>query len=100
MNTTNEFTFSQRKIKNTATCGMILMEHPLNTGRRPQTSERATKSPHNQVRQKKKEKKKREKKDRTFAPGRELRKRKHSYILESPFINRDISQDGRRASEP
>lgn len=58
MNTTNEFTFSQRKIKNTATCGMILMEHPLNTGRRPQTSERATKSPHNQVRQKKKKKRK------------------------------------------
>lgn len=59
MNTANEFTFSQRKIKNTATCGMILMEHPLNTGRRPQTSERATKSPHNQVRQKKKKKEKR-----------------------------------------
>ena len=32
-------------IKNTSTCGTTLTEHLLNTGRRPQTSQKARNSP-------------------------------------------------------
>ena len=42
--------------KNTSTCGTTPTEHLLNTGRRPQTSQKARKSPHTWVGQKKKEK--------------------------------------------
>ena len=43
-------------IKNTSTCGTTPTEHRLNTGRRPQTSQKARNSPHTWVGQKKKEK--------------------------------------------
>ena len=43
-------------IKNTATCGTTSTEHLLNAGRRPQTSQKARKSPRTWVGQKKKEK--------------------------------------------
>ena len=56
-----ELTSSHKYIKNTSTCGTLLTEHLLNAGRRPQTSERARKSPCNWVGQKKEEKLKREK---------------------------------------
>ena len=46
--------------QNTSTCARILTEYLRNTGRRPQTSERARKSPWNCVGQKKKQEKKRE----------------------------------------
>ena len=39
-------------INNTSTCRVICTEYVLNTGRRPQTSERARKSPWNQAGQK------------------------------------------------
>ena len=43
-------------IKNTSTCGTIPTEHLLNTGRRPQTSQKTRNSPRTWVGQKKKEK--------------------------------------------
>ena len=43
-------------IKNTSTCGTTPTEHLLNAGRRPQTSQKARKSPRTWVRQKRKEK--------------------------------------------
>ena len=51
---------------------MTVIEYLLNAGRRPQTSERMRKSPHNLVEQKKKEKQKSKKGMRTCLPGREL----------------------------
>lgn len=59
--------------------GMILTEYLLNTGRRPQTSERAIKYLHNQEGQKQKEGEKDQ--NGTCAPGRELYKRKGSSTL-------------------
>ena len=41
---------------NTSTCGTTPTEHLLNSGRRPQTSQKARNSPHTWVGQKKKEK--------------------------------------------
>ena len=41
-------------IKNTSTCGTTPVEHLLNTGRRPQTSQKARNSPHTSGGQKKK----------------------------------------------
>ena len=41
-------------IRNTSTCGTTLTEHLLNTGRRPQTSQKARNSPRTWVGQKKK----------------------------------------------
>ena len=49
--------YHHRYIKNTSTCGTTPTEHLLNAGRRPQTSQKARKSPCNWVGQKKKEKK-------------------------------------------
>ena len=43
-------------IKSTSTCGTTPTEHLLNAGRRPQTSQKARKSPYTWVGQKKKEK--------------------------------------------
>ena len=43
-------------IKSTSTCGTAPTEHPLNAGRRLQTSQKARKSPNTWVGQKKKEK--------------------------------------------
>ena len=43
-------------IKNTSACGTTLTEHLLNASRRPQTSQKARKSPSTCVGQKKKEK--------------------------------------------
>ena len=49
---------SHKYINNTSKCEMILTEHFLKAGRRPQISERARKSACNLVGQKKKEKEK------------------------------------------
>ena len=49
-----ELTFSHKNIKNTSTSGTIHTEHLLNAGRRPQTSKKVRKPPHNWVGQKKK----------------------------------------------
>ena len=46
-----------RYIRNTSTRGTAPIEHPLNAGRRPQTSQKARNSPRTWVGQKKKEKK-------------------------------------------
>ena len=43
-----------RYIKNTSTCGTTPIEHLLNTGRRPHTSQKARQSPCNWVGQKEK----------------------------------------------
>ena len=51
---------------------MTVIEYLLNADRRPQTSERTRKSPHNLVEQKKKEKQKSKKGIGTCLPGREL----------------------------
>ena len=45
-----------RYIRNTSTRGTAPTEHPLNAGRRPQTSQKARNSPRTWVGQKKKEK--------------------------------------------
>ena len=50
-----ELTFSHKNINHTSTSGLIYTEHLLNAERRPQTLERARKSPHNWVGQKEKE---------------------------------------------
>ena len=46
----------QKYIRNTSTRGTAPIEHPLNTGRRPQTSQKARNYPRTWVGQKKKEK--------------------------------------------
>ena len=51
-----KLTFSHRNIKNPSTSRMIHAEQLLNTNRRPQTSKKSSKPPHNWVGQKKKEK--------------------------------------------
>ena len=43
-----------KHIRNTSKCGTTPTEHLLNAGRRPQTSQKARKSPHTWVGQKKK----------------------------------------------
>ena len=83
-----ELTSSHKYIKNTPTCGTILTEHLLNTGRRPQTSKRARKSLRNRVGQKKK--KKERNRDGTCAPGKELQKRKGLHTLVSPLTGGEI----------
>lgn len=40
---------SHRYVQNTLTHGTVCTEYLLNTGRRPQTSDRARKPPHNQL---------------------------------------------------
>ena len=88
-------------IKNTSTCGTTPTEHLLNTGRRPQTSQKARKSPHTWVGQKKKKKKQRQRnRDRTCASGRELWRRKIFHALGSPFTGRDGMGRQGEASEP
>ena len=57
-------------INNTSTCRVICTEYVLNTGRRPQTSERARKSPCRWVGQKKNERERNC--NVTCAPEREL----------------------------
>ena len=52
-----ELTSSHKYIKNTSTCGTILIEQLLQAGGRPQTSKRARKSPSNWVKQSKKKRK-------------------------------------------
>ena len=59
-------------IKNTSTCGTTPTEHLLNAGRRPQTSQKARKSPHTWVGQKKKKKQRQKNRDGTCTSGREL----------------------------
>ena len=57
-----KLTLSHKYNKNTSTHGTILTEYILNAGRKPQTAERARKSPCNWVGKKKTEKKKKERK--------------------------------------
>ena len=73
-------------IRNTSTCGTTPTEHLLNTGRRPQTSQKARNSPRTWVRQKKKEK---ENRDGTCTSGSELWRGKSVHTLGSPFIGGD-----------
>lgn len=66
-----KLTSSHKYVKNTSTCGTILSEYLLNTGRRLHTSERTRKSPHkhNRVEQKTKVRKEL---GWDLYPGREL----------------------------
>ena len=76
--------------KNTSTCGTTPTEHLLNTGRRPQTSQKTGNSPHTWVGPKKKRKKQRQKnKDGTCTSGREPWRRKSFHTLGSPFTGGD-----------
>lgn len=51
------FTLFNSYNKNTSICGRILTEHLLNSGRRPQTAEKARKAPNNyRIKEKKNEK--------------------------------------------
>ena len=59
-------------IRNTSTRGTAPTEHLLNTGRRPQTSQKARNSPRTWVGQKKKEKTEPKNRDGTCISGREL----------------------------
>ena len=58
-------------IRNTSTHGTALIEHPLNAGRRPQTSQKARNSPRTWVGQKKK-KQRQKNRDGTCTSGRKL----------------------------
>ena len=60
-------------------------EHLLNTGRRPQTSQKARNSPLTWVGQKKKEKAETKNRDGTCTAGRELWRRKSFHTLGSSF---------------
>ena len=53
-------TYSPKHTKNASTCGTICTENLLNTGKRPQDSERARKTSQNRVGQKKEERRKRD----------------------------------------
>ena len=92
---------------NTSTCGTTPTEHLLNTGRRPQTSQKARNSPTYLGRAKEKRKKQRQKnRDGTCTSGRELWRRKGVHTLGSPFAGRDCgwwkgelqSHGGRRSN--
>ena len=74
-------------IRNTSTCGTTPTEHLLNSGRRPETSQKARNPPRTWVGQKKKKKKKN--RDRTCNSGRELWRRKSFHTLGSPFTGSD-----------
>ena len=78
----------QKYIKNTSTCGTTPAEHLLNADRRPQTSQKARKSPRTWVGRKKKEKTQKNR-DRTCTSGRELWRRKSFHTLGSPFTGGD-----------
>ena len=89
-------------IRYTATCGTTPTEHLLNTGRRPQTSQKARNSPCTWVGQMKKKKKQRQKnRDGTCTSGRELWSRKSFHTLGSPFTGGDMECMGEsfRATE-
>ena len=74
-------------IRNTPTCRTTPTEHLLNTGRRPQTSQKARNSPCTCVGQKKKQRQKT--RDGTYTSGRELWRRKIPHTLGSSFTGRD-----------
>ena len=74
-------------IKNTSTYGTTPTEHILNAGRRPQTSQKARKSPCTWVGQKKKKKQRQKNRDGTCTSGRELWRRKSFHTLGSPFTS-------------
>ena len=86
-------------IKNTSTCGTTPTEHLLKTGRRPQTSQKARKSPCTWVGQKKKKKQRQKNRDETCTSGRELWRRKSFHTLGSAFTGGDGGGVG-EASEP
>ena len=86
-------------IRNTSTCGTTPTEHLLNTGRRPQTSQKARNSPCTWVGQKKKKKQRQKNSDRTCISGRELWRRKSFHTLGSPFTGGDRGWGG-EALEP
>ena len=71
-------------IRNTPTCGTAPTEHLLNSGRRPQTSQKARNSPRTWVGQKKKQRQKN--RDGTCTSGKELWRRKGFHTLGSPFM--------------
>ena len=87
-------------IRNTSTCGTTPTEHLLNTGRRPQTSQKARNSPCTWVGQKKKEKPETKNRDRTCSSGRELWRRKGFHTLGSPFAGGDCGWRRGGALEP
>ena len=89
-----------RNIRNTSKGGTAPIEHLLNTGRRPQTSQKARKSPCTWVGQKKKEKTETKNRDRTCTSGRELWRRKVFHTLGSPFAGGDCGWQRGGASEP
>ena len=74
-------------IRNTSTCGTTPTEYLLNAGRRPQTSQKARKSPRTWVGQKKKERQKN--REGTCPSGRELWRRKTFHTIGSPFTGGD-----------
>ena len=76
-------------IKNTSTCRTTPTEHLLNSGRRPQTSQKARKSPHIGKGKREKNKQKQKNKDGTCNSGRELWKKKSFHTLGSPFTGGD-----------
>ena len=62
----------RKYIKNTSPFGTTPIEHLLNAGRRPQTSQKARKSPCTWVGQKKKENQRQKNRDGACTLGREL----------------------------
>ena len=80
---------------------MILTEYLLHTGRRPETYERARKSPCNRVGQKKIEKKKVTKEScRDLCPWQGAVKEERFLHPGRPLTNGEISQDRGRALDP
>ena len=83
-----------RYIRNTFTRGTAPIEHPLNAGRRPQTSQKARNSPRTWVGQKKKEKTETKNRDGICTSGRELWRRKGFLTLGRPLRAETVGGGG------
>ena len=99
-----EFTCSHKhtKKKNSSTCRMILTDHLLKAGRRPQTSKKGRKPPHNWIGQK--EKTEREKREQIIRMGPALlggtcETGKESTYWEAIRLMRGASKSQRKAQQ-
>ena len=91
-----ELTSSRKYTKNTSTCGTIHKEHLLNTGRRPQTSKSAKKSPCNWEGQKQSKKKRKESRQDLYPREGAMKEERFLHPGRSPHWQGD--EPGQRGS--
>lgn len=87
-----EYTFSDKYIKHTSTCGVFLTENLLSTVRRAQTSKREGKVPSNWVRQKREGERNW---DGMSAPGRSCERGAATAHQEGPSLEERTAGTGR-----